>query len=369
MDSAIVVGAGSFGASIAWTLARRGISTTLIDQYEPGDPRASSGGETRLYRCCHGPDVEYAAMARRSRELWKELEAETGEELLVERGVAWFAHRDDGWEAHSEKVLTDLGIPNERVDASELYPSFRGDDVVFTLLEPEAGAIRAARAVRALVTDGRASGLTVVRGRARPAAGGVEIDGVRRLTAGMVVWACGAWLPLVFPGLVDLRVTRQDLFFLDGGPEWANAPCFVDYDAAMYGTPDIDGLGVKLAPDVEGPSVSADDPLGDPDPDNDAVARAYAEKRFPGLGAAALTGWKTCRYELSPDSHFIAAPHPFEDDWWIVGGGSGHGFKHGPALAEKVVGAMLGEGPPLDSRFALGQREPGRSFRTSGSGG
>lgn len=369
MDSAIVVGAGSFGASIAWTLARRGIATTLIDQFEPGDPRASSGGETRLYRCSHGGDTEYAVMARRARELWRELEAETGETLLEETGMAWFAHRSDGWESHSERTLQELGIPCERVDAAELFPSFNDDDLEFTLFEPEAGAIRAARAVRALVTDARANGVTVVRGRARPAEGGVDVDGVRRLTAGMVVWACGGWLPLLFPGLVHLRVTRQDLFFLDGGPDWRGRPCWVDYDMAMYGTSDVDDLGVKLAPDVEGPSVSADDPLPEPDPDNEATARGYAQRRFPGLGAAALTGWKTCRYELSADSHFIAAPHPFHDDWWIVGGGSGHGFKHGPALAERVVTAMLGEGGRLADRFALGERAPGRSFRTAGSGG
>lgn len=367
MDSVIVVGAGSFGASLAWTLARRGIATTLIDQFEPGDPRSTSGGETRLYRCSHGSDEVYTQMARRARELWRELEAETGESLLAERGVAWFAHREDGWETESERTMTRLGIPCSRVDGSELFPSFGADDVTFTLLEPEAGAIRAARAVQALVADARANGVSVVRGRALPTEGGVMVDGAKRLTAGAVVWACGAWLPLLFPGIVEMRVTRQDLFFLDGGHEWKDAPCFVDYDEAMYGTSDIDDLGVKLAPDIEGPNVSADDPLGDPDPDNEVVARRHAQKRFPGLGAAALTGWKTCRYEISPDSHFIAAPHPFHEDWWILGGGSGHGFKHGPALAEMVAEAMTGGGP-LPDRFALGRRQPGRSFRTAGSG-
>src|SRR3954452_15166464 len=95
VDSAIVVGAGTFGASLAWLLAREGVSVTLIDQHEPGDPRASSGGETRLYRCSHGGQEDYTRMAWRARELWRELEAATGEELLLERGVAWFAHRED----------------------------------------------------------------------------------------------------------------------------------------------------------------------------------------------------------------------------------------------------------------------------------
>src|SRR4051812_27388709 len=125
MDSAIVVGAGTFGASLAWMLAREGVAVTLIDQFEPGDPRSSSGGETRLYRCSHGGDPEYARSARRAYALWRELEAATGESLLVETGLAWFAHREDGWEAHSERVLRELDIPVERLtpeDTAARYP-------------------------------------------------------------------------------------------------------------------------------------------------------------------------------------------------------------------------------------------------------
>ena len=77
MDSAIVVGAGTFGASLAWWLAREGVSVTLVDQFEPGDRRATSGGETRLYPLRHGGDREYTRSARRARELWRELEAES----------------------------------------------------------------------------------------------------------------------------------------------------------------------------------------------------------------------------------------------------------------------------------------------------
>ena len=90
----VIVGAGSFGASLAWTLARGGDDVTLVDQFEPGDPRASSGGETRLMRCCHGADADYTASARRARTLWRELEAESGEALYEECGVAWFARRE-----------------------------------------------------------------------------------------------------------------------------------------------------------------------------------------------------------------------------------------------------------------------------------
>ena len=87
-------------------------------------------------------------------------------------------------------------------------------------------------------------------------------------------------------------------------------------------------------------------------------ARRYAADRFPALAQAPLKESKSCRYELSPDSRFIAAPHPEHPSVWIVGGGSGHGFKHGPAMAERIVNAWDG-GEPLPARFGLGKRERG----------
>jgi sarcosine oxidase len=371
MDSAIVVGAGTFGASLAWLLARDGVAVTVVDQFEPGDPRATSGGETRLYRCAHGGAADYTASARRARELWRDLEATTGEELLLERGVTWFAHREDGWEAQSERTMQAQDIPVERLDvveAAKRFPSFAGGDLAFVLHEPEAGAIRAATAVRALIAAAVSEGARVKRGRATPVAGGVRLEDGSRMEAGAVVWACGGWLRDLFPGLVQLRVTKQELLFLDGGPAWAaeTVPCWVDYDLAAYGTPDIDGLGVKAAPDVEGPPLDPDAPLPDVSAEGEAAARSYVARRFPALAGAALRHGVCCRYELSPDSNFIAAEHPAEPGTWIVGGGSGHGFKHGPAMAERLVAAMRGTAT-MPERFGLHERVAGRSLRTAGS--
>src|SRR4051794_28501924 len=144
----VIVGAGTFGSSLAWWLARAGEPVTLVDQFEPGDRRASSGGETRLMRCSHGADADYTAMARRAWTLWRELEAESGEDLVRRCGVAWFAHGEDGWEAASERALLAQDIPAERIDvaaAARMFPTLRGDDLAFVLLEPEAGVVRAQR--------------------------------------------------------------------------------------------------------------------------------------------------------------------------------------------------------------------------------
>jgi glycine/D-amino acid oxidase-like deaminating enzyme len=367
---AIVVGAGSFGASLAWWLARAGHDVTIVDQFAPGDPRATSGGESRLIRCGHGDDADYTASARRAWSLWGELEAESGVELVVRCGLVWFAHREDGWESAAHRTLSGLGIPVEWLSTPEtarLYPSFAGDDLTGALLEPEAGVVRAALAVQTLAERAAAYGARLERAVARPDGRAAVLDDGRRLEADVVVWACGAWLGALFPGLMRLATTRQDLYFFDGGPSWATGrvPAWVDYDHAMYGTGDLDGLGAKAATDAEGPPLAPEAELPAADPANERRTRDYLARRFPNLAAAPLAGSKTCRYELSADSHFIAAEHPEHPGVWLLGGGSGHGFKHGPALAEQVAGAL--EGAALPARFALRERVPGRSLRTAGS--
>jgi len=366
----VIVGAGTFGGSLAWWLAREGHGVTLVDQFEPGDRRASSGGETRLLRCAHGEDADYTAMARRARTLWRELEAESDEDLFVECGYAWFARRDDGWEAASEPVLAAQGIPAERLDVAEvagLYPTFRGDGLAFVLLEPEAGVLRAERSVRTLAAQAAAHGARILRARAVPNGRAAVLEDGTRLEGDVVVWACGPWLGTLFPDLVTLKVTRQEPLFLDGGPAWrAPLPAWCDYDAGRWGSADIDGLGVKAAIDEDGPPVDPDAELTG-EALTEPQVRAYLRERFPALGDAPLLRTHACRYEITPDTHFIAAPHPEQPGVWIVGGGSGHGFKHGPALAERIVAALKGRAE-LPPHFALGERPNSRNLRTRGDG-
>ena len=177
------------------------------------------------------------------------------------------------------------------------------------LHEPEAGVLRAQKCVQTLAATAAARGARVLRGRAVPDGARVRLDG-SVLEADRVVWSCGSWLAGLFPGLVELRVTAQELHFFDGGPGWASAPAWVDYDGAVYGTGDLDALGVKVAWDQEGPPVDPDADLPAATAEIERLARGYAARRFPALADAPLKGTKTCRYELSPDSQFIAAPHP-----------------------------------------------------------
>jgi sarcosine oxidase len=356
--SASVVGAGIFGASLAYRLARDGWDVTLYERHEPGHAGAASGGESRLIRYAHGDDGWYTRSAWRARELWRQLEAETGRELLVECGLAWLAHAEDGWESLSERRLREAGVPVERLDPEagrELFPSFEPRDLAFILWEPTAGVLRAAEATRATVEVAQRAGVRVVHEVGTP--GSVRGD--------VVVWACGAWLPELVE--VPIRVTKQDTLYFDGDG-WGSppVPAWVDYDAAIYGHGDVDGLGVKVAPDQEGPRFDPETGERSISPRTEPLARAYLGERFPALRNAPLTHSVVCQYALTTDTNFIVAARPEHEGEWILGGGSGHGFKHGPTLAEYAARVVTGAEVP-EKRFGLGPREHGPSLRTAGT--
>ena len=361
--SAIIVGAGIFGVSTAHQLASDGWQVTLIEQDEPGNERATSSGWSRVIRFGHGDDTWYTRLAWRARTLWKQLEEETGTPLLAEAGVLWLAHQDGGWVDASAATLRSEGIPVERLtpdEAAANFPSFRTDGLAFGALEPAAGALHARRAVKLLAELAVAKGARLVRGRARPAGSPpgslVEVDGAT-LAADRVVWACGPWLARLFPSLLDLRVAKREYYYYDA-PGWTMPPLPVwyDFDEVLYGIPDLDGHGLKVAPDD--PEAEFDPETGSRQPDyaKEPRARAYLRERFPALAEAPLVGGRVCQYELTPDNQFIVAPLPDAPGAWILGGGSGHGFKHGPALAEYVGRLLAGEEPP-DPRLGLGQRQ------------
>jgi glycine/D-amino acid oxidase-like deaminating enzyme len=362
LPSALVVGAGVFGAALADRLVARGWEVTLVEQFEPGDERSESGGETRMLRYAHGADGFYATLAWRARDLWRELG------VLEELGVVWFARREGGWESDSERVLLREGIPVERVEPSavaRLYPSLAVDDLAFGLLEPAAGVLRAGDGVRALVERARGGGLRVEQGEARPSGPGVAM-GDRVLEADQVVWACGAWLGRLFPAVVQLRVTRQDVVVFDAGAEWAGVPGWLDFDASAYGHGLIEPHGLKVASDREGAEIEPG--LRPPQaPDASLVAaRDYLATRFPALAGAPVRSSPSCHYSLTADANFLFARHPEHERVWLLGGGSGHGYKHGPALAEHVADVLAGAAEP-EPRFALGARAPSRALRTAGS--
>jgi sarcosine oxidase len=361
MSSAIVVGAGVFGAATARELARRGWDVELVEQYAPGTVRSASGGDTRLLRMAHGNVEWYTDMAWRGRAKWLELQEETGTHIFEPVGVAWFATTGDGFEARSLPVLDRLGVPYVWLTpeaARDLYPSLAVDDLEAVLFEPAAGVLHARRATQLLVEDGERSGVRLRNGRTVPE---------DEPHADVVVWACGPWLASLFPHQVDLRVTRRDVFFFGADADWRGTPGFCEYGAAFYGHGEIAGLGVKIAPDLAGEEIDPDTLERLPLPSMREAARAYAARRFPGLADAPVIGTRVCQYDLSVDTHFIVDRHPKRDSWWLIGGGSGHGFKHGPAFGEYVADCIEGTREP-EPFHALGTRTGDAGLRTGSYG-
>jgi glycine/D-amino acid oxidase-like deaminating enzyme len=349
----VVVGAGVFGASTARELARRGWEVRLVEQYAAGNVRSASGGDTRLLRFSHGDADWYTLSARRALDLWRELEAEAGLRLFEPIGVAWFDTGVDDFTERSEGTLRRLGIACERLTPEEskrLFPSLGVDDLRSTLYEPEGGILWARLATRTLARDAR-----LEFGRLTPAAAP---------QADVVVWACGAWLPKLFPELVEERISRRDVFFAGVDASWAGRPAFCDYGGPYYGHGELGGLGFKFAWDGPGEAIDPDELERLPDAESGRLARGYLAVRFPALADAPVVGARVCQYDLTADTHFLVDRHPERSDWWLLGGGSGHGFKHGPALGEYVADCVEGLREP-EPFHALGPREGHAGLRTA----
>jgi glycine/D-amino acid oxidase-like deaminating enzyme len=380
----LVIGAGSMGAWTALHAVRGGRKVALVDAYGAGHSRATSGDETRIIRSSHGDDAFYSRWSRTARDAWQALGNEVGERLLVQAGALWFAHRPDGFEAASEATLRGLDIPVERLDPPDVstrWPVVAADDLAFALHEPEGGLLMARRGVAAAVRvfereSGRFELASVRPGRSegRRLLDVVD-DGGRRRSSDEFVFACGPWLPRLFPEVLGdlIRVTKQDVLFV--GPPGGDSrfdsdhlPSWVDYDAAFYGIPGVEGRGPKVAPDRYGPVF--DPSHGDRivDPETVRLARHFMALRFPLLADQPITETRVCQYETTPDTHFIIDRHPDFENVWLVGGGSGHGFKHGPMIGRYVVDRLDGRPPEDDDdRFSLARpRIPSPGMRTGG---
>src|SRR5687767_2595414 len=367
---AVVVGVGVFGAWTAHYLQAGGVSVTLVDGYGPGNSRSSSGDETRILRCGYGPDRIYSDLAARSLIQWRQLETRNTpscEPLWHPCGVLWMAAGDDAYTTATRETLERGSHPVEVLDNASLrrrFPPIDAEGIAMALLEPDAGVLAARRGVRALAADLERRGARVLQARVAPPAGSPLLRGVRLadgsdVAGDLFVFACGAWLPQLFPELLGgrIRPSRQVVtyFGTPAGDERFRPdrmPAWIDFPAGIYGTPDIDGRGVKVGEDEHGPAIDPD--LDDRINDRESVqkARGWLARRVPALAGAPVVETRVCQYENTATGDFLIDRHPEYSNAWIVGGGSGHGFKHGPAVGELAARFTLtGEAP--DPRFSL----------------
>ena len=371
MTPVVVVGAGCFGAWTAYHLARSGREVTLVDAYGPGNSRSSSGGETRIIRMGYGAQDIYTRWSLRSLGLWKTLEQRTATQLFRQTGVLWLARGQDPLTMSTLATLDGAGVLHERLSRAQIearWPQIDCGKETWAIFEPESGVLMARRAVdvvvREAVREGARYATTAVDS---PRIGRGRLDAVatrsgETIGGGAFVFACGPWLPKLFPDLLDGRifVTRQEVLYV--GPPAGDArfappamPAWIDFGEEMYGIPDIEARGFKISLDRHGPPFDPDTGERTATETLPAV-RAYLARRFPALRDAPLVSAEVCQYENTCNGDFLIDRHPDLENVWLVGGGSGHGFKHGPVVGELVARLVTEEGP-VDDRFALATKE------------
>ena len=364
-----VIGAGVFGAWTAHHLLNVGHRVTLVDAFGPANARASSGGETRLTRAAYGKDSIYTRMAMDSLAQWKALSAVSGLPIFIPAGILFFFPTEEQYLKDSIAAHRELGLPSEllsRGDMTKRFPMIDFDGIAAGIYEPGFGALMARRAVLTLVDRFVRSGGEYRLGSATAPKGADRLDAVilesgERIKADRFVFALGPWMPKLFPELLRGRVvpTRQEVFFfappagdrrfqVGAMPGWAD---FNDGDI-FYGFPDLETRGVKFANDVHGAVVDPDTQSRKPSEEALAEIVAYRDRRFPLLKGAQLTEARVCQYENSSNGDFLIDLHPRLENVLLLGGGSGHGFKHGPEVGRYAAARLFGQ-VKEEPRFSL----------------
>jgi sarcosine oxidase len=370
----VVIGAGAFGAWTARRLRQAGGSVLLVDAWAPGHSRSSSGGETRIIRMGYGADEIYTRMAKRSLAQWLALCDTSGERLFHHTGVLWIGRAGDPYSEATRHTLVRAGVPAENLSAADLaerYPQMlMKDSQSFGILEPQSGALMARKAIAALQQDLIRCGGEYACARILPPSGrgalpSLETADGNRIHAGIFVFACGPWLPKIFPDLLGERIypTRQEVFFFAPPPgdqrfSPPELPIWIDFTdpRGPYGFPDLEGRGLKLAFDRHGAPFDPDSGDRTIAPASVAEAQAFLVERFPLLRNAPLAEFRVCQYENTANGDFLIDRHPELENVWLVGGGSGHGFKHGPAVAEYLSARIL-DGAAAEPRFSLATKD------------
>jgi glycine/D-amino acid oxidase-like deaminating enzyme len=322
-------------------------------------------------------NVLYTDMVARAFGLWTAEAKRWGRSVYRKTGAIWIFEGDDAFARSSVPLLKERGIPVEQLspdEAARRFPQIRFDGARTVYVESDAGFLLARQScelVRQSVIDG---GGAYVQARAIPGRIGVSgLDGVRlasgeRLQADAYVFACGPWMGSVFPEVVGRGIiaTRQDVLYFGTPPDDRrfdddHFPVWVNVGARrMYGIPGNERRGFKVADDTEGGEIDPSTMNRVVSPEALRIARRTLARRFPALRDAPLVESRVCQYEYSPDGDFLLDRHPGARNVWLLGGGSGHGFKMGPALGEYVARLVL-DGATTATQFSYDQFRAGRT--------
>ncbi len=364
----VVVGAGAFGGWTALYLREMGVDVTMVDAYGAGNARASSGGETRQIRAGYAVQEYYTRWVVDAFARWKKRQAEWGRSLFFETGQIQLAQEWTTSLKETQTVLDRVGVETQvltHADVVRRFPQVNAEGINLGVYTPGTGVLKAREGCQAVADAFQKAGgrFAIARASLGRQAGGklqdVTLSNGQTIAAQSFVFAVGPWLPKVFPDVManKMRSPRMlELFFgTPPGDERFTYPNFPNWAVGgAYGFPSIEGRGFKVA--LEGTQ------LVDPDtqqrvltPEEVAKGREFVARWFPLLKDQPLIESKVCQYEMSVDSNFIVQRHPALENVWLVGGGSGHGYKHGIVLGEYVANRVQGKptDPALEPVFKL----------------
>jgi sarcosine oxidase len=363
-----VIGAGVFGAWTAYFLRKAGLHVIAIDAHGPANSRSSSGGETRITRMAYGGDELYSRWALQSLEEWLALERRCGQKLFHRTGVLTFSDEKTLWVQRSAETIRYAGGDCELIRHTDLcarYPHIHFEPNEIGVLEPSGGALLSRHAVQLLVDELVAEGMECRRASISSPTGGtptvVTLEG-ETVVASSYVFACGPWLPKIFPSLLSnvIKPVRAEVYFL-GVPagirdfDPPNMPTWIfmgDDNWDAYGMPNLENRGFKVAVDLVQRPTDPETMDRQPTAPFLQEVRDFVRRRFPRLANAPVLETRVCQYEKTPSHHYLVDRHPDWKNVWIVGGGSGHGFKNGPAMGRYVADAIT-KAAPLEQKFRL----------------
>jgi sarcosine oxidase len=356
-----IIGMGAMGSLSAWRLASRGARVIAFERFHPGHDRGSSHGDTRIFRTAYFESPEYVPLLNRAGQLWRELETETGTELLTLTGGLAIGELDGGLVTRviASAALHDL--PHRMLDAAQmesLYPQHRLNAGEVAVREDEAGFLRPERSVAAAAARAEALGARVMVETEvtsiEASNSGVVIESSRgRFAAGRALVAAGPWTAKLLPGLgLPLKVERQVQAWLavDDPAAFSPArfPIFIreiDRGHFRYGFPTTDGRSIKLGVHHEGMEA-------DPDTIDREVAdtdveplRAFARDMLRDVSDRVVDAC-ACMYTNTPDDRFIAKSPAEMPGLTVLSACSGHGFKFASVLGDLMADSIL-DGRPL----------------------
>lgn len=365
-----VVGLGAMGSAALYHLSRRGRRVIGIERARPGHDGGSSHGESRIIRLAYFEHPSYVPLLRRAYENWRNLERESGTDLLTITGILEAGFPGSGLVAGSLAAARLHDLPHEilsSVQAASRFPAFRFPADWQVVFQPNGGFVHADRAIEAMIAGARRQGAdirldTAVRAL-EPRAGGVRVTLAEGevIEAGAAIVAAGAWIADLCPQLGPcLTLTRQVLGWFEPvdrrnvQPDRFPVFLFESPEDTLYGFPDFAGAGVKAASHLSnGLLARAGSARQDASAADAARIMASLSRYVPGA-AGPMRAMKTCTYTRTPDEDFVLGPHPAHPEIVLCSSCSGHGFKFASVIGEILADLATSGATPHDiGRFAV----------------